>query len=140
MESNGNLDILLRQVCKVHTNKVNKLLEGLDLHIGQPMMLGLLNEKDGRSQSDLAKEMLIKPATISAMVKRLEKKNYVIRKRDSNDERVSNVYLTEKGRDVFNQLDEYKNTMESIVFDGFSDSERETMKGYLERVMDNLTD
>jgi DNA-binding MarR family transcriptional regulator len=138
MKSNGNLDLLLRQVCKVHSNKVNKLLDGVGLHIGQPIMLGLLYEKGGLPQSVLAKEMLIKPATVSAMVKRLEKNGHVIRKRDSEDERVSNVYLTEKGTEVFAQLDGYQDTMEALVFDGFSEDEKKNMRDYLVRVLDNL--
>lgn len=138
MATNDNLEVLLRQVCKVHTNKVNKVLDEVGLHIGQPMMLRSLYKKDGVPQSILAKELVITPATASAMVKRLEKGGYVVRKRDAKDERVSNVYLTDKGRNLSSELRDVKDKMDELVFDGFSEEERESMRNYLERIMDNL--
>jgi len=138
MPKNENLDVLLRQVCKVHTNKVNKILDEVGMHIGQPMMLRSLYKKDGVPQSVLAREVVITPATTSAMVKRLEKGGYVIRKRDAEDERVSNVYLTNKGRKISSQLRDLKNKMEKLVFDGFSEEEKKIMRNYLERIIDNM--
>lgn len=140
MATSENLEVLLRQVCKVHTNKVNKVLDDVGLHIGQPMMLRSLYKKDGVPQSILAKELVITPATASAMVKRLEKGGYVIRKRDAKDERVSNVYLTDQGRELSSKLKVVKDQMEELVFDGFSAEEKKTMRSYLERVMDNMAD
>jgi len=138
LDTNENLEVLLRQVCKVHTNKVNKVLDEVGLHIGQPMMLRSLYKKDGVPQSILAKELAITPATASAMVKRLEKGGYLIRKRDAEDERVSNVYLTDKGRELSSSLKEVKDQMDELVFNGFSKEERKTMRDYLERITHNL--
>lgn len=140
MATDETLEVLLRQVCKIHTNKVNKILDGVGLHIGQPMMLRSLYKNDGVPQSILAKELVITPATASAMVKRLEKGGYVIRKRDAEDERVSNVYLTEKGRELSSQLRALKDQMEDLVFDGFATEEKQMMRNYLNRVMANLED
>lgn len=140
MKTNDNLEVLLRHVCKVHTNKVNKVLDEVGLHKGQPMMLRSLYKNDGVPQSVLAKELVITPATASAMVKRLEKVGYVIRKRDAVDERVSNVYLTDRGRELSSKLKIVKDQMEELVFDGFSAEEKKTMRSYLERVMDNMVD
>lgn len=139
MLENESLDIFLRQVCKTHTNKVNKVLEEVDLHVGQPIMLKLLYKQDGLPQSILAREMVVTPATASSMVKRLEKGGYLIRKRDSEDERVSNIYLTEKGREVSSQLEDMQSKMEQMIFAGFSDEEKKTMRSFLERIMINMS-
>lgn len=133
-----SLDFMLREVCKVHTNKVNEVLKEVGLHKGQPLMLKILYRKDGVPQSYLSKALSIKPATASAMVKRLEKAGYVVRKRDAVDERVSNVYLTDAGRELSSQLRNYQSNMNSMLFEGFSDSEKDTMKDFLNRVLDNL--
>lgn len=140
MTYDATLDILLRQVGKAHSNKINKILDNVNMHKGQPMLLLLLSREDGIPQSTLAKELVITPATVSAMVKRMEKAGYVIRKRDSVDERISNVYLTDEGRAISSQLHDFQNDMDAVVFDGFSDEERKTMRNYLERVLKNLTD
>jgi len=138
MKSENKLDILLMQVGKAHSNKVNQILNKYHMHKGQPMMLHLLSMADGIPQSILAKEMVITPATVSAMVKRMEKAGFVMRKRDAEDERISNVYLTEKGRTINLQLHDLQNDMEELVCNGFSEKEKETMKNYMERVLVNL--
>ena len=131
-------EILLRQVGKAHANKINQMLEEVGLHKGQPMMLLLLSRKDGIPQSALVKKMVVTPATVSMMVKRLEKAGFVIRKRDAEDERVTNVYLTDAGRDIGMQLNKLQKELENIVFDGFSAEEKETLNTYLSRVLENL--
>lgn len=139
MKHEETLEFMLREVCKVHTNKINEVLGEVGLHKGQPLMLRILYHKDGVAQSYLAKELAIKPATTSAMVKRLEKGGYVVRKRDDLDERVSNVYLTDKGRELSNKLKGYQTQMDNMVFEGFTDIEKETMKDFINRIRDNLS-
>jgi len=134
------LEYMLREVCKVHTNKVNKVLEEVGLHKGQPMMLRVLFRKDGVPQSYLAKELRIKPATTSAMVKRLEKGGYVFRKRDSVDERVTNVYLTDDGRKLSLKLRGYQKKMNDMLLEGFEDDEKDIMRDFFKRILDNLDD
>lgn len=138
MKNEENADLLLRKVCKMHTNKVNQVLSKVKLHKGQPMLLKLLMNKDGIPQSSLARELEITPATVSAMVKRMEKAGFIVRIRNSEDERVSNVYLTEAGKELSLQLDGFQNEMEEIVFDNFSDEEKAALSGYLKRIVENL--
>ena len=133
------LEFMLREVGKVHTNKINEVLGEVGLHKGQPMMLRLLYRKDGMPQSYLAKALAITAATASAMVKRLEKGGYVVRKRDSVDERVSNVYLTDMGRELSTKLKGYQKQMDEMIFEGFTDAEKDTMKDFLNRIHDNLS-
>lgn len=135
-----SLEYMLREVSKVHTNKVNSVLEKVGLHKGQPMMLRALYRNDGVPQSYLAKELAVKPATVSAMVKRLEKKGYVLRKRDAADERISNVYLTDSGRGLSSKLRGHQDQMNTMLFEGFTETEQEVMKDFLNRIMDNLSD
>lgn len=140
MEVDENLELLLSRVNRIHTNKINRILEEVTLHKGQPLMLTHLFKKDGVPQSLLAREMDISPATAGTMVKRLEKVGYVKRRRDSEDERISNVYLTKEGLKLGASLRELQEKMDKIVFNGFSEVEKKTMRDYLNRIIDNLTD
>ena len=110
------------------------------MHQGQPNVLLILSECDGLPQSVLAKTMAVKPATVSAMVKRMEKAGYVARKRDAEDERISNVYLTDAGRVIGEELSVKQNEMEKLVFKGFSVEEKESMRDFLERVLININE
>ncbi len=138
MKKEEDADLLLRKVCKMHTNKVNQVLSKVKLHKGQPLLLKLLINQDGIPQSSIAKELEITPATVSAMVKRMEKSGFIVRRRNAEDERVSNIYLTDDGRALRAELEKAQKEMEGIVFNGFSDEEKETLSGYLERMIENL--
>ena len=113
-------------------------MEKYQLHNGQPQLLHLLKKGDGIPHTTIAKELMITPATASTMVKRMEKVGFVIRKRDAVDERVSNVYLTDSGRELNVLLEGYQKQMNEMVFNDFSDDERAVMRSFLERILENL--
>ena len=138
MDSRVSLDFLVGQVARAHVKKLNQELGKFGLHKGQPIMLLLLSKQDGIPQSELVHEMDITPATVSTMIKRLEKAGFVIRKRNAKDERISNVYLTDAGRSICSKLYNLQKEMEAVVFSGFSAEEKESIRSYLERILDNL--
>lgn len=140
MKQEDALDYLLRKVSRAHTNKVNKVLEQYNMHNGQPILLRILSVTDGLPQSLLAKKMNIKPATISAMVKRMEKAGFVVRKRDAEDERISNVYITKAGKDINTKLLAKQDDMEEIVFKDFSEEEKLEVRGFLDRILKNINE
>ena len=140
MVFDNNLDILFRTASRMHAKKINRVLDEVHMHAGQPEMLNILLKEDGVPQSVLARELNISPATAGTMVKRLEKNGYLERRRDSEDERISNVYLTEDGRSISTRLKELQSNMNDLVFNGFSNKEKEVMRNYLNRMIENLTD
>ena len=78
----------------------SEMLRELDLHVGQDNLLCKLWRDDGITQMQLTERLNCEPPTVTNMVKTLEKKGFVYRKKDSVDGRVSRVYLTEKGSAV----------------------------------------
>lgn len=133
-----HIDFLLANLCRVHHKRVTQALEKIGLHKGQPPLLIFLRREDGKSHSQLAEEMDVTPATISNMIKRMERAGFVIRKRDTKDERVSRVYLTDAGRDVFSQAEEAMYRINEIVTTGFTQDEQEILRSYLKRIIENL--
>lgn len=91
---------LLAHTAKAHRSYANELLEAVGLHVGQEMILLCLWGEDGLTQSQLAERLAVKLPTVSRMLSRMEKAALIERCADSQDNRVSRVYLTEKGRDM----------------------------------------
>jgi DNA-binding MarR family transcriptional regulator len=60
--------------------------------------LKTISQNGSLSLRDLSERMYLHPSTITGVVDRLEKKGYVIRKRDQVDRRVIYVGLTTEGR------------------------------------------
>jgi MarR family transcriptional regulator, organic hydroperoxide resistance regulator len=80
-------------------NRVYKpMLDALEITYPQYLVLCTLWEGDGRTISTIANHLALEPSTITPLVKRLEQAGLVTRKRNSQDERVVEVFLTPKGK------------------------------------------
>ena len=91
---------LLAHVCKTHRNKASELLAAIDLYVGQEMFLLQLWQRDGLSLSEMAELVHVQPATASRMLDRLEAAGLVKRRQDSEDGRVSRIFLTQEGHNL----------------------------------------
>lgn len=127
------------KVIKLHYQRLHTTLEKLGLYPGQPPMLFILYKNDGQSQRELADKLHIKPATTTVMLTRLEKAGLVTRKQDEEDQRVSRVYLTEKGRDICKILKKVMEDLNEECFGNFSDDEKELLRSLLMKMSDNLS-
>ncbi len=129
---------LLFRVCHLRHRRMHQLLECLGLYGGQPSMLRALWVQDGMTHTELAAAIKRNPATITKMVKRMEKAGFVKRGIDSRDERVSLVYLTDAGRDVKAAVESVWSAFEMRTLAGFSEEERAVLCRLLLRICQNL--
>ncbi len=132
------LDFLLHQVCHLHHHRVRQVFESLGLYRGQPPILRLLWDEEGLTHNELALRLNVTPATMSRTLQRMEKAGFVVRKPDPDDQRVSRVYLTDHGRAVQAQVQQALQRVEADTFAGFTEAELPILRGYLERIRENL--
>lgn len=125
-------------VFRHHHYFLHTVLMDIGLYPGQPPLLFILNKEDGLSQKELASRLQVKPATLTVMLKRMEKTELVIRKQDEEDQRVSRVYITEKGQEVFKMAEELMKKVDDQMFKGFTGEEKEKLGIFLNRIKDNL--
>jgi DNA-binding MarR family transcriptional regulator len=133
-----SIDFLLAQVCKLHFARAHVLLEEIGLYRGQPPVLRMLWEQEGRTHSELAGKLNVQPATITKMIQRMERAGFVERRSDPSDERVSRVYLTETGRNIQADVQRIWRTLETEAFAGFNEQELEKLRQFFERIRANL--
>lgn len=126
------------EIVKLHFTRSHNLLEKLGLYPGQPPMLFLLHFKDGQSQRELAEKLRIKPATITTMLSRMEKLDLVTRRQDEQDQRISRVYITEKGRETCEKLKSVMHTLNEECFGNFTEEEILLLRRLLMQIRDNL--
>ena len=133
-----SLGKLLGRVCRLYRGRMHALWDKMGLHRGQPFLLGVLWEREGITHSEMAAYMHVSPATVTNMVKRMEKAGFVERRPDLQDQRVSRVHLTDVGRAIRDRVEERWQEVERQVFGTLSAQERETLSALLERVRDEL--
>ncbi len=80
--------------------KYKPLLNKLDLtYTGYIAMLALW-EQDNINVKDLGARLFLDSGTLTPLLKKLEKKGYIKRKRSEKDERIVYIILTKAGRDL----------------------------------------
>ena len=133
-----SIDFLLAQVCRLHHSRARTLLEEFGLFRGQPPLLFALWEKEGLTHSELAEHLHVQPATITKMIKRMERAGFVERSQDAEDQRVSRVYLTDAGRNIRDAVEGVLRELEEQTFAGFSSEDRALLDQFLLRIRHNL--
>jgi DNA-binding MarR family transcriptional regulator len=73
------------------------VLEPMGLTHPQYLVMLALWEQSPRSVSDLGRALQLEPATLSPLLKRLEAIGYVTRRRNTSDERLLDIALTDTG-------------------------------------------
>ncbi|NYF09250.1 DNA-binding MarR family transcriptional regulator [Leifsonia sp. AK011] len=73
------------------------ILEPLGLTHPQYLVMLALWERSPRTVRDLGETLLLEPATLSPLLKRLEEAGLITRRRNPADERALDVSLTDKG-------------------------------------------
>ena len=131
---------LLAHVCKTHRNKASELLAAIDLYVGQEMFLLQLWQRDGLSQSEMAELVHVQPATASRMLDRLEAAGLVKRRQDSEDGRVSRIFLTQEGHNLREPVHDVWAELENISMADLTAAERILLRRLLLQVYQNLTE
>jgi DNA-binding MarR family transcriptional regulator len=134
-----SINFLLGAIGRSQRTQMNEALSGIGLYAGQEMFLWRLWRQDGLTQSQLAERMCVQPPTVSKMLDRMEKAGLVMRRPDSDDSRVTRVYLTEQGRRSQDAVSEIWKNIERRLTEGLSVEERLLLRRLLLQVHENLT-
>jgi DNA-binding MarR family transcriptional regulator len=129
---------LLVQICRGHRNKAQELLSRIDLYPGQEFLLLNLWPQDGLTHSEVAENLCVQPATVTRMLDRLVKTGLVQRRMDADDQRISRVYLTEKGQELLQPIEQAWQELEAISFANLTLEERLLLRRILLQINENL--
>lgn len=88
----------LHAASRAMTGAYAPLLEALDVTYPQYLVLLVLWEEDGARVSRLGERLHLDSATLTPLLKRLEGRGILERRRSTADERVVEIFLTAKGR------------------------------------------
>lgn len=130
-------DILFKLV-HTHFLRVHSYLDKIGLHPGQTKLLLILRNLNGLSQREICEKLNVKPSTITVMIKRMEKTEFIERKSDENDQRISRIFITEKGLEVCKLLEDINKEIEKECFINFTEEEIDKAKKLISKMTDNL--
>ena len=134
----NDIRVLLQSIAIQTRKNYAHELRKIGLHIGQELALFHLWEQDGIPQAVLRNKIGSEASTMSNMLKKLEHDEIVYRKPDAIDHRISNVYLTEKGRQLKEPITKIWDEHENNLLDGITDEELLLLRRLLKQMAENL--
>lgn len=125
----GRLSYAVLSLARAHRGMAARLLRDLGLHPGQEVLLMLLLDRDGRSQSELLDSVGLDHSTVSRSLRRMEEAGLIVRCTPDNDRRCLVVSLTDEGRALGPRLDAMWCELERISTRGLDAA---TVTGFIE--------
>lgn len=127
-------------VNQMHRRKMEKFLNGTGIHRAQHRLLMTLSENEFESQSELAHALGISTATVTVSLKKMERDGYIQKSVKEKDSRANFVKLTPKGEEVVKKSRKRIEDLEKQMLEGFSEEELVTLRRFLRRIYDNLSE
>lgn len=102
---------LIYQVGQLESKIIQRRLADIGLRMDHARLLHYVSDRPGTNQVTLAEYLNIQPATLTNMIKKLEKQSFIIRRVDPDNPHMKQIFLLPEGEvaaykinDVFEQL------------------------------------
>jgi DNA-binding MarR family transcriptional regulator len=99
-----SLGYLLRRVNKLSIARIETTFDGSEISFTQWIVLALVSTGTATTCSDLSRNMDHNSGAMTRVVDQLEERGLLIRRRDDDDRRISNLSITEAGTRTVNEL------------------------------------
>jgi len=109
-----------------------------EFSFGQNRLLRILARQEGYSQKELAEMMHIRPASLSELLKKLSQKDYLTKKQNTVDRRVTNYFLTEAGKKYISSLQDERKHLGEDLFTTLTLDEKQQLHQILNKLMTQL--
>ena len=118
---------------------ITTALAEMDLTSAQGRILGYLSmRKTAPCPKDIEEEFHLSHPTVSGLLARLEKKDFIEFRSDEWDRRCKRIYLLGKGKDCNKTIYQTICDTENRLVEGFTEEEKEQFYAFLNRAMDNM--
>lgn len=114
------------------------ILEGFSHSYGK--ILIELDKVEFISMKKLAILINKTPQTLTSLMSKLIEKDFVMIKLDTEDNRMKNVYITEKGSQLIPQILEISDCMYERQFQNFTDEEKIHFRNLLKKLQQNFSE
>jgi MarR family transcriptional regulator, repressor for mepA len=130
-------------------NILHKMNLSIDAHLKpynisnqQARIVGIIGEKEDAGiricQKDIENAMGITGASVTSLLQGLERKGFITRIRSGADDRVKELSLTQKGKDLMNTFHGVFAETEKKIVCGMSDDQKELFLRFLQSIDKNF--
>lgn len=134
-----NIGTMLAQVSRLMRRRFDERAREIGVTRPQWHVLSILRRHEGINQGGLAELLEVEPITAGRMIDRLQDAALVERRPDPADRRAWRLYVTDKGRGLFDQLRPCALETYDEALEGIDPKEREALMTTLMRMRTNLS-
>ena len=120
----NTITYLLTPISNAYWANLEKAMNEISLHSGQVFVLVALWKQDGQSQIELSTNLNLAPPTVNKMVKNLVESGFIRSQRDTKDTRIVRIFLTEKGNNCKNLIEEQWVKLEVQTLSNLTETEK----------------
>jgi MarR family transcriptional regulator, organic hydroperoxide resistance regulator len=135
-----SLGYLVNYLAKLFSQILTASLAPHGVYPGQWGVLLFLWVQDGQTQRELSRQVAIDEASMVRSIDRMERDGLVQRVRNEHDRRQINIFLTEKGRGLRDQLVPCALAGNAVATQSFTGEEQNQLSALLHRMIASLED
>lgn len=124
----------ISQLYRKGSSFISKQLNELGIGSGQVMFLLELYRQDGRSQEELSEVLHIDKGTTARAIKKLEEEGFLTRIKDEMDKRAYKVFLTQKSKDLKQNIFDVMLNWEDSITSKLTNEEADMMIMLLDKI------
>ena len=121
-------------ICDAFSERVMKL----GVTRVQWIALYYLGREESISQKELAERMNVKESSIARLLDRMERDGLVERIKNESDKRITNLRLTDRGKEYRIKLLPDGEKFEQLLYKGISDEEMQVFTTVLSKMINNI--
>jgi MarR family 2-MHQ and catechol resistance regulon transcriptional repressor len=138
MKTETNTYRLLNRTSEAVGTMSRKVLAPFGLNCNEYAILEILYEENGQSIYQIGEEVMVASSTMTYLVDKLEKNNYIRREASPEDRRSFIVRLTEDGKELVEEILPEHEAKMTEIFSCFTEEETENIMHLLGKVQKNL--
>jgi DNA-binding MarR family transcriptional regulator len=112
-------------------------LEKMNITYAQLMVLRVIDDKPGITAKEILEQMDTDKATLSGIISRLERDDFIYRLQNDKDGRVRNIYLSEGSEKICQNVSLIENGCMENILEGVTAKEANEFLRVLDLIIDN---
>lgn len=136
------MDSSFHYLLMINQAKIQKMLfaelKDTCLTMGQPKILDYLKDHDGANQKEIANGCQIEAPSLTSLLGPMENKGLIERRMLNGNRRSLHIFLTKKGREYQQQIEQLFIELEKDAFAGISETEQKQFMQTFVKISNNL--
>ncbi len=138
MQCMSSLLYLLSDSSRLLRRAFDARVRALGMTSPQARLLLILHVTEGENQGYYAERLEVEPISLTRMIDRMEEAELIERRRDPADRRAWLLYLTDRSRQVIDQVSACLTELEHEMLTGLDEAQQTALAQMLEAIRENF--